>query len=72
MAYSIAAVDIKSPYKRSPMKWYQAVGPSACVSADPTGRITLILNLLIFVESDEKFRIWLKPGKKYQAFYVKS
>jgi len=31
MANSIAAVDINSSYKRSPMKWYQAVSPSVYV-----------------------------------------
>jgi hypothetical protein len=31
MANSISAVEIKSPYKRSPMKWYQVVSPSVCV-----------------------------------------
>jgi hypothetical protein len=31
MANYIAAGDINSPYKRSPMKRYQAVSPSVCV-----------------------------------------
>lgn len=41
---------------------------SACVSADPTGRFTLILKLLISMECDEKFQIWLKPGKNIERF----
>jgi len=73
MANSIAAVDIKSPYKRSPMKWYQAVSPSVCV-CQRGPHWTIYVNSQI----DDFYGIWreipnlVKTWKKYRAFYIKS
>jgi hypothetical protein len=74
MTNYIAAVEIKSPYKRSPMEWYQAVSPYVCV-CQRGSHWTIYVNSQIFdfMESEEKFQIWLlKPGEKNRAFYMKN
>ena len=59
------------------MKWLTILrsylcGASACISAVPTGWISLMFHIEIFMEICREFENLVKVVQKYRAFYART